>query len=266
VLVQSALHELQHCNIEPSAIEEAMEAAAASLSSVFALTRIEAPALAAEAAAGEPSAHPLDWGPASDERRPADDGPMTPRSQLPREQRAGARTVRGDLPASVEAPRSTQPTLPPEADAQRPSFGEPRGPTRERARRRAERRELRAVPGREEAMLPRADANRREVELGLNSSSNFYKGLSGDSVVDHGGIFVQTYTLLDIGTPVALRLMLPGDVELDADAVVHWTRETRSGESEPGYGARLTRISEDGRDLVQRFVRNREPLFYDDDF
>jgi Tfp pilus assembly protein PilZ len=84
-------------------------------------------------------------------------------------------------------------------------------------------------------------------------------------VVEHGGIFVQTYSLPPVGEPVALRILLPGDVELDADGVVHWMRETRGGESEPGFGARFTRISEEGRRLVTRFVRNREPLFYDDD-
>jgi hypothetical protein len=32
----------------------------------------------------------------------------------------------------------------------------------------------------------------------------------------------------------------------------------------PGFGARFTEISQEGRQLVYRYVRNREPLFYDD--
>ena len=102
------------------------------------------------------------------------------------------------------------------------------------------------------------------VELGAHSDSNFYKGLSGNDVIDHGGIFVATYKIPKMGTAVSLRIHLPGDLEFLADAVVQWTRETRSGESEPGFGARITRVSDEGRQLVYRYVRNREPIFYDD--
>ena len=40
--------------------------------------------------------------------------------------------------------------------------------------------------------------------------------------------------------------------------------QARSGEAVPGFGARITRISAEGRQLVYRYVRNREPMFYDD--
>jgi hypothetical protein len=111
---------------------------------------------------------------------------------------------------------------------------------------------------------PPAGAKIVDVELGAHSGSNFYKGLSGNDVIDHGGIFVATYHIPKVGTPVALKLLLPGDLEFLADGVVQWTRETRGGESEPGFGARITRISPEGRQLVYRYVRNREPMFYDD--
>ena len=35
-------------------------------------------------------------------------------------------------------------------------------------------------------------------------------------------------------------------------------------DSSPGYGAQFTQISQEGRQLVYRYVRNREPLFHDD--
>jgi len=100
------------------------------------------------------------------------------------------------------------------------------------------------------------------VELGIHSPSNFYKGLGGNDVIEHGGIFVATYKVLKINTPVTLRVALPGDYEFTASAVVQWTRE--GGSSEPGYGARFTQISAEGRQLVYRYTRNREPMFYDD--
>jgi Tfp pilus assembly protein PilZ len=124
--------------------------------------------------------------------------------------------------------------------------------------------EFMRVPGQTDAPEPPNGALRLEVELGAHSSSNFYKGLSGNDVVDHGGIFVATYQIPKVGTPVALRVLLPGDLEFDADAIVQWVRETRSGDSAPGFGARLTRISGEGRQLVYRYARNREPMFHDD--
>lgn len=101
-----------------------------------------------------------------------------------------------------------------------------------------------------------------DVELGTHSASNFYKGLGGNDVIEHGGIFVATYKVLRIGTPVLLRVLLPGDYEFRASGVVQWTRE--GGSAEPGFGARLTQINSEGRQLVYRYTRNREPMFYDD--
>ncbi len=103
-----------------------------------------------------------------------------------------------------------------------------------------------------------------EVALGIHSASNFYKGLGGNDVIEHGGIFVATYKIPRIGAEVDLRVMLPGDYEFSASAVVQWSRESGSGDSEPGFGARFTRISGEGRQLVYRYTRNREPIFYDD--
>jgi hypothetical protein len=101
-----------------------------------------------------------------------------------------------------------------------------------------------------------------DVELGIHSPSNFYKGLGGNDVIEHGGIFVATYKIPKIGATVNLRVLLPGDYEFHAAAVVQWVREP--GGSDPGFGARFTQISQEGRQLVYRYTRNREPMFYDD--
>ncbi|WP_437811361.1 hypothetical protein [Sorangium sp. So ce1078] len=105
-----------------------------------------------------------------------------------------------------------------------------------------------------------------DVELGALTPSNFYKGLAGNDVVEHGGIFVATYKIPPIGSVVSLRVRLPGDYEFTALATVRWTREAGGSKdsAEPGFGARITQISAEGRQLVSRFTRNREPLFYDD--
>jgi Tfp pilus assembly protein PilZ len=107
---------------------------------------------------------------------------------------------------------------------------------------------------------------RIEAELGAHSSTNFYKGLSGNDVIDSGGIFVATYQIPQIGRQVLVKVSMPGGYEFEAVGVVRWTREAPSSgsDSPPGFGAQLTQISPEGRQLVYRYVRNREPLFHDD--
>jgi hypothetical protein len=126
-----------------------------------------------------------------------------------------------------------------------------------------------AAPGagkREMAPKPPPGAPSIDVELGTHSASNFYKGLGGNDVIEHGGIFVATYKAPPTGSIVGLRVLLPGNYEFFANAVVQWTRErgVSSDSAAPGFGARFTQISQEGRQLVYRYTRNREPIFYDD--
>ena len=104
------------------------------------------------------------------------------------------------------------------------------------------------------------------AELGAHSPSNFYKGLSGNDIVDHGGLFVSTYKLPKLGSRVRVRVSMPGGYEFEANAVVRWRREPNeaSTDAPPGFGAQFTDITPEARQLVYRYVRNREPLFHDD--
>jgi Tfp pilus assembly protein PilZ len=110
------------------------------------------------------------------------------------------------------------------------------------------------------------DAAVATAELGAHSSTNFYKGLSGNDIIEHGGLFVSTYKLPKIGQSVRLKVSLPGGYEFEANAVVRWRREpSDAGDSAPpGFGAQFTEITPEARQLVYRYVRNREPLFHDD--
>jgi hypothetical protein len=103
-----------------------------------------------------------------------------------------------------------------------------------------------------------------EANLGTHSTTNFYKGLRGNDVVDHGGLFVATYEAPGVGTPLWLRVTLPGGYSFDANAVVRWTRRQGSGDAPPGFGATFVSLSPEARQLVYRFTKNREPLFHDD--
>jgi hypothetical protein len=116
------------------------------------------------------------------------------------------------------------------------------------------------------AHAPTGEVVRFEAELGAHSATNFYKGLSGNDVVDAGGIFIATYNIPSVGQELSIKVSMPGGYEFEAIGVVRWTRDSPlSGQdSPPGFGAQFTQISPEARQLVYRYVRNREPLFHDD--
>jgi uncharacterized protein (TIGR02266 family) len=115
------------------------------------------------------------------------------------------------------------------------------------------------------APMPTGDVPIVNADLGTASPTNFYKGLSGNDVIDHGGVFVATYMIPKIGSVVRLKVSLPGGYEFEANGVVRWAREqSDAGDVQPGFGAQFTQITPEARQLVYRYVRNREPLFHDD--
>jgi hypothetical protein len=106
-----------------------------------------------------------------------------------------------------------------------------------------------------------------EAALGAHSATNFYKGLTGGDVLASGGLFVATYQLPEVGQKLRLMVSMPGGYAFEATGVVAWTREVRpaaTAGASPGFGAQLCEVSDEGRGLIQRYVRNREPLFHDD--
>ncbi len=111
-----------------------------------------------------------------------------------------------------------------------------------------------------------ADAPTIDVALGTHSPSNFYKGLAGNDIIQHGGIFVATYKIPKSGTTVRLKVAMPGGYEFELGGVVTWIRDPVAGnpDAHPGFGARISHGTVEGRDLIRRYVKNREPLFHDD--
>jgi hypothetical protein len=105
---------------------------------------------------------------------------------------------------------------------------------------------------------------RFDVALGASSPSNFYRGLDGDDVVMHGGVFVATYAKLPpIGAAVILVIELPGGNRFEVAGTVAWTQDELSDDSPAGFGARLASAPEDARAMIAQFVRHREPLVRD---
>jgi hypothetical protein len=236
--VQGALAQLQAQPPSHPAVMTAMEAVAGALGGVHQLARLQAP------------------------------------QQQPAPQRA-ASVQPVPQPAAAFAP--TQAAFgPPQqqfAPAQQPQFAAPQPPFPMQQPQQPQPNPYANAPSRPQAPPapaqapgPMGDMPVVPAELGAHSPSNFYKGLSGNDIIDHGGLFVSTYKLPKLGQPVRLKVSLPGGYEFEANAIVRWRREPSDAGSDapPGFGAQFTQITPEARQLVYRYVRNREPMFHDD--
>lgn len=100
-----------------------------------------------------------------------------------------------------------------------------------------------------------------EVDVGLVSESQFYAGLSMD--LSSGGLFVATYQIKPVGSPVAVSLVLPDGHALWAKGVVRWVREPRGEDVVPGMGVEFTDIDPEDLEAIKHFCAVRAPMYYD---
>ena len=264
--VRRALALLQQQPTNHPAVQLALEAVAGSLGLVHVLAKQGSPAQArpqqpAPAPYAQPTqpqaAYPQQQGyspPQQGYRQPAPAYPQPAAAPAPAYPQAGAPAYGAPVQspqayaATYVAPSPPVPVYPPAQAYQQPA---PQAP-----------------PPQAPAAVAPAGGARVEAELGAHSPSNFYKGLSGNDVIDHGGLFIATYNIPRIGQAITVHVSMPGGYEFDAHAVVKWTRETVDSShgqaAPPGFGAQFTQITPEARQLVYRYVRNREPLFHDD--
>lgn len=275
-LVRKALSSLQTANVRHVAVDQAMEAIAGALGHVHQLTRVMGQASLVPSPPTQPSGQfqsPVEAPPqvAVVNQQP----PNAPASPVAATQLA---PNWGQQTAPLENPPRPQPAPQPawpQPAAQQPSPAAPpqqtfAAPAAQAAGQQPPAPAAAAYPAaQQQPAVPAAAPDgglRFEASLGAHSATNFYKGLSGNDVIDSGGIFIATYNIPEVGQPLSVKVCLPGGYEFEAAAVVRWTRDSpQSGaDSSPGFGAQFTQISSEGRQLVYRYVRNREPLFYDD--
>ena len=98
-----------------------------------------------------------------------------------------------------------------------------------------------------------------EVEVSLESESNFFVGLSGD--VSRGGLFVVTWRKLAVGTGIFVAIDLP-EGRLLVDGEIRWVREVGEGLT-PGLGIAFMGLSEQDRQRIDAFCTQRGPLYVD---
>ena len=258
--VRSALSQLQAATGGHPAVTAAMEAVAGSLGLVHSLNKLS------QGAAPPPQqqqAQPQQaFQPPRQQQAPQQAFQPAPQAafQPPPQQAAFPAPRQDPFQAAAQAPRQQPAPAPAQAQARapQPAAADPfkQAPAPQAA--------ASSVGG---PVPPLAgDPPAITADLGAHSTTNFYKGLSGNDIIDHGGLFVSTYMIPKIGTPVRLRVSLPGGYEFDANGIVRWSREQSDAgnDAPPGFGAQFTHITQEARQLVYRYVRNREPLFHDD--
>jgi hypothetical protein len=267
--LHAARHALAMLQQQPpgyAAVDQALEAIAGSLSLIHQLASAPAPVQPQHAPAAFAGTVALSPGQGAPPTQPSAQGwgqqpPQAYAPQQPYQQ----------PPAYPQQPQAAPPAYPQQPQAAPPAY--PQQPPAYPPQQQAPAAPAPAFPGHGAAAAhaPTGPAGsgaplRVEAELGAHSTTNFYKGLSGNDVIDSGGIFVATYQIPEIGRNVVVKVSMPGGYEFEALGVVRWTREAplSGSDSPPGFGAQFTQISPEGRQLVYRYVRNREPLFHDD--
>jgi uncharacterized protein (TIGR02266 family) len=103
-----------------------------------------------------------------------------------------------------------------------------------------------------------------EVSVSVASEHNFFAGLSLN--ISEGGIFVATHHEHAVGTRLEISLAFPGDGDATTImTVVRWVRTHRAADGgQPGLGLSFIDVPPEVFAKIQRFVKKRDPLFYDD--
>ena len=103
-----------------------------------------------------------------------------------------------------------------------------------------------------------------DIEIGFHSDSNFYMGFTEN--LSEGGLFIATYDYAPLGSWVEFTFRLPGmDRNIQARGVVRWVREYNEMTTDvsPGMGIQFQSLPPAVEHAIRRFIRSRDPLFYD---
>jgi uncharacterized protein (TIGR02266 family) len=104
-----------------------------------------------------------------------------------------------------------------------------------------------------------------ELDVTLESDHNFYAGFVENLSVS--GIFVATHTKRQIGELVEFSIRFSKDEEpITGVGEVRWIRQfSETSDTPPGIGLRFKKLADGAEARIDAFLKNRDPLFFDDD-
>ena len=106
----------------------------------------------------------------------------------------------------------------------------------------------------------RAPSMHLDVDLTLDSASNFYAGL--DPAHPPRGVFVARDKPAAIGSPVSVHLRLPGNAHCYLLGIVYWTQkpEWQHPLQTRGIGIELVEPQPEDLERIEAFVDTRAPI------
>ena len=101
--------------------------------------------------------------------------------------------------------------------------------------------------------------------MSVLSEHNLYAGLAEN--LSAGGLFIATHKLQKVGSKIELSLRMPGsDEEFAVVGEVRWVRlYNEQSDTSPGLGVRFLELPPGAAAAIERFLAQREPLFFDDE-
>jgi uncharacterized protein (TIGR02266 family) len=104
-----------------------------------------------------------------------------------------------------------------------------------------------------------------DLDVTMSSEHNFYAGFAEN--ISSGGLFIATHSLKPVGERLDIVVTLPdADGPIRAVGEVRWVREySERSNVPPGVGIRFVDLPDWAASAIEAFLKDREPLFYDDE-
>ncbi|HEX4337121.1 MAG TPA: TIGR02266 family protein [Polyangiaceae bacterium] len=104
-----------------------------------------------------------------------------------------------------------------------------------------------------------------DLDVTMSSEHNFYAGFAEN--ISSGGLFVATYVKRPRGDRMEIVINIPGRPEpIRAVGEVRWLRDySEQSNVPPGLGVRFVELPETDAKAIEDFLKDRDPLFYDDE-
>jgi uncharacterized protein (TIGR02266 family) len=104
-----------------------------------------------------------------------------------------------------------------------------------------------------------------DLDVSLGSDHNFYSGFAEN--ISSGGVFVATHMLKPVGEILELGIYFADNEQsIRVMGEVRWVRVyNESSDVPPGMGIRFIELERGAQDIIETFLKKRDPLFFDDE-